>query len=565
MSNGTGGAAVVRALKALDVDVVFAIASIHNLAILEAIRDDPGIRVVKARHEQGAVHAADGYSRATGRLGVAIVSTGPGTANAAGGLFEAGFSSSSVLLITGQVESQYYGQGRGFIHEAERQLGMLETLTKRSWSVARAEDILDDVVDAGQLALAGRRGPAAVEIPVDFQYANVDQRAPRSRDRGRTRPDPTRLDAALELIASAKRPVIWAGGGVVASDASNALRELVDRACIPVITSTQGRGSMPENHELCLASTISPEIDSVLRSADVVIAIGTRFQYYASALWSVQPGDRLVHIDVDPSVIGRSYAVAASVVADAKLAIEAITRQLPTLHIDSDWVPHATQLARSARDRARESLGADHRRISDLIRKHLPDGGAIVCDSTVPAYRWGTSLLEVRQPRTALNPSSASIGPGLPLAIGAAIGRQETSVVIHGDGGIMLSIGELVVLAESDIPLIVLVFNDRGYGVLKGIQGATFDTGNEYVDLHTPDFVTLATSMGVQAERVGGVESFERVFEHAVAQKGPYVIEIDMHSLEPMHVDYGAQDFVSTRFLGGTRVVRDKITALDVV
>lgn len=535
----TGGDVVVEVLRAAGVTHLFAVASIHNLPILESVAQSGEITVVNVRHEQAAVHAADGYYRATGRLGVAVTSTGPGAANAMGGLFEAGFASSAVLMLTGQVESRFLGQGRAYIHEAEQQQAMLRTLTRETWSVRRVEDIGDAVGDAVRASLSGRPHPTAVEIPVDLQYAATDTPLPPARRASPTRPRPDRLDEAARLLRTARRPIVWAGGGVVNGDASDTLRTLVERLDIPVVTSTQGRGSLPEDHPLCLGSRASdPDMRAIVESADVVLAVGTRFQMYPTGFWTLQLS-QLVHVDVDPTVIGRSYPPAVAVVADARLALEELGQRVDRTDAEEGWAKRARAAAEDGRRKAFEAIGPDHAAIVEIIRRHLPVGGAVVRDATVPAYYWGDSLLPILRPRTSMNPVSAAIGPGLPLGLGATIGRGERSVVIHGDGGIMLTIGELATLAQFSVPLTVCVFNDRGYGILRGIQSATFGGDRHDVDLTTPDFVALAESMHVPAERVSDVSGFEAAFRRSVVAEGPYLIEVDLTALAPMRLTVG--------------------------
>jgi acetolactate synthase-1/2/3 large subunit len=546
MSKRTGGEVVLEALVALGVDHVFAIASVHNLPVLDAIRRRGGVTVINVRHEQAAVHAADGYSRATGRLGVALTSTGPGAANAMGALFEAGFASSRVLMITGQVETRFYGQGRAYLHEAEQQLPMLRTLTRETWSVRRVEDIGEAVVAAGRAALTGRPQPTAIEIPVDLQYATTDVEVPVAHPVRSAPPRDDRIAAAAELLASARRPLVWAGGGVVGAGAADALRVLVERLQIPVVTSTQGRGALPEDHPLCLGPLVtSPPLRTCVEDADVVLAVGTRFQMYPTGFWSVKLASSLIHVDADASVIGRSYPPTVSVVADAGEALRALDDHVPALPVmESTWVTNCREAADEAREAAMAALGPDHRSIVGVIRRLLPPGGAVVRDATVPAYNWGDRLLPILQARTSMHPVSAAIGPGLPLALGATLGRQERSVVIHGDGGIMLTIAELSTLAQFRVPLTVCVFNDRGYGVLRGIQSATFDGARNDVDLATPDFVALAQAMGVPGEAVKDVEGFEQAFANSVAAEGPYLIEVDLTALAPMEIPIGGQELL---------------------
>ncbi|MDG4825284.1 thiamine pyrophosphate-binding protein [Asanoa sp. WMMD1127] len=546
MTGFTGGDAVVEALRALGVDRVFVVASVHNLPILNALHRDGGIAVVNVRHEQAAVHGADGYARVTGRLGVAITSTGPGAANAMGGLFEAGFASSPVLMLTGQVETGFYGKGRGYLHEAERQLEMLRSVTRQAWSVRRAADIAEVVVAAGREALTGRPQPTAVEIPVDLQYAETPRTGVVAAPVPRAAPDPARVAAAAALLAGARRPLVWAGGGVNHAGAADALRAFVERLGIPVVTSTEGRGALPEDHPLCLGSlaTYKP-LRAHVERADAVLVVGSRFQMYPTGFWRLRLPPALVHLDADPTVIGRSYPARVALVADARDGLAALDAALPTGAVEPGWADEGRAAADATVARARERLGPDHRGIMDAIRRHLPRDGVVVRDSTVPAYVWGDSLLPILSSRTSLRPVSSAIGPGLPLAIGAAAGAGERTVVIHGDGGIMLTIGELSTLAQTGLPVTVCVFNDRGYGILRGIEAATFAGAQHDVDLATPDFAALAEAMGVPAEKVSDAAGFEKAFAASVARPGPALIEVDLLALAPMDYPIGGHENVA--------------------
>jgi acetolactate synthase I/II/III large subunit len=544
-ATGTGGDAVVDALTALGVDRVFAVASVHNLPILNALRRRGDIGVVNVRHEQAAVHAADGCARATGRLGVAITSTGPGAANAMGGLFEAGFASSPVLMLTGQVESAFYGQGRGFLHEAENQIAMLRSLTRQTWSVRRAEDIAETVITAGREALTGRPQPTAVEIPVDLQYAATARPPVAAPAITRAQPDEARIRAAAELLEGARRPLVWAGGGVVHAGAADALLRLVTRLDVPVVTSTEGRGALPEDHPLCLGplATVEP-LRAKVEAADVVLAVGTRFQMYPTDLWRLRLPAGLIHLDVDPAVIGRSYPAAVAVVSDAREGLTALDAAVGRVASTDGWTADLQAAAAAARTASMDLLGPDHRRIVEAIRRHLPRDGIVVRDSTVPAYLWGDTLLPILAPRTSQRPVSSAIGPGLPLALGAAAGTGRRTVVIHGDGGIMLTIGELATLAQFDLPVTVCVFNDQGYGVLRAIESETFGEQHD-VDLATPDFVALAAAMGVPGEPVRDAAGFEKAFVAALDRPGPALIEVDLNALAPMRYAFGGHESVS--------------------
>jgi acetolactate synthase-1/2/3 large subunit len=531
----TGGEAIYESLRALGVEHIFGIVSVHNIPIYDAVLRGGGITPISVRHEQGAVHAADGYARATGRLGVAITSTGPGAANAMPGLFEAGFASSRVLMITGQIESGFYGKGKGFLHEAERQVDMLRAVCRRVESVRRTEEIGETVVRVARDVSTGRPQPGAVEIPIDLQYAAADVDIPLVESWPRVRPQEGAIAAAATALREAERPVIWAGGGVITAGAAAELRRLAEVLNAPVFTSVNGRGAIPEDHPLAMGPlTADPRLEEVLTEADVVFAVGTRFQGQATRNWTLKLPGTLVHLDADPAVIGRSYPAAVPVVGDARLGLAGILRGLDGARAKPEFAERARQTRDAARAAIRADIGPDYAAIMDAMRELLPRDAVIVRDATVPAYLWGNRLLPIYEPHTSIHPTSAAIGPGLSLAIGAAIGSGRKTALIQGDGGFMLSIGELATAVQHKVPVIVCVFNDRGYGVLRRIQARMFEGRQTGVDLATPDFAMVARGMGMQGETVKGVEQFREAFARAVAADGPVLLDIDMTVLKPM-------------------------------
>ncbi len=531
----TGGEAVACALETLGVRHVFGIVSVHNLPIYDAIARRGTITPISVRHEQAAAHAADGYARATGELGVVIASTGPGTTNTMTGLFEASFASSPVLLVTGQIDSRYLGKAKGFLHEAEHQRTMLSSLCRRVDTVRRTEDIGRAIVAVADSIRAGRPQPGAVEIPIDQQYRRAEVVVPGPQADSSYVPDTDAVAKVAAALCAATRPVLWAGGGVVSSGAGPALVALAERLSAPVVTTVEGRGSIAEDHPLCLgALTTSPPVEDVVSSADVVLAVGTRFQGSSTRNWSLSFGGTLAHLDVDPAVIGRSYPTALPVVGDARIGLELLLSIVDRVSTDPTHAEKARSAALTARADARTQLGEDHCQIMDAIRRHAPRESVIVRDATVPAYLWGDRLLPILQPRTSMRPASAAIGPGLPLALGAAVGSGRPAVLIAGDGGFMLHVGELATAVQHDVPVVICLFNDRGYGVLRGIQARQFEGRTTGVDLTTPDFPALATSMGVQASRVSDPAEFESRFRDAIASGQPALLDIDLLALSPL-------------------------------
>lgn len=533
----TGADLVASALKALGVRHAFAIVSIHNMPILDAINRLGFTRLIDVRHEQAGTHAADGYARATGEIGVMIASTGPGTTNTVTGLYEAAYASSRVLVITGQAETGFYGRGLGYVHEADKQIEMLRSVARVVESPREARDIAPLLSHVVAEMSRGRGQPGAIEIPIDLQYADVGDQQFVVPVIEANVPDAATLAAAAEVLKSARRRVIIAGGGVMAAGAGGALVELAQRLGAPIVTTVNGRGAVPETHPLAIGNLYqSRAIAEALASADVTLAIGTRFQAGVDgANHRLKPPGRLVHIDVDPGVIGRAHPAAVSVVGDAKLAIESLTAQLPDVSPnDAQFNAALLEVRDGVRTSLRARIGADYAAMMDRMRTELPNDGIVVRDTTVPAYNFGNQLLPILEPRTSMSPTSGAIGPGLPMAIGAAIGSGRRTLVIHGDGGFMFHATELATAAQYRVPVVVCVFNDRGYGVLRGLQANRFEGRINETDLGAVDFVAMARSMGVPGRVVKSIADFDAGYHVALATDGPYLLEIDMLSLEPM-------------------------------
>ena len=536
MAMMTGGQAVAETLALLGVSKVFGIVSVHNLPIYDAISLHPDIQVINVRHEQAAAHAADAYSRVTGELGVILTSTGPGALNAVAGIYEAAFVSSKLLMVTGQIESRFRGKGKGFLHEYEKQPELLSNLCRTVSSVRYAEDISRDMAAVADDIQRGRPQPGAIEIPIDLQYQSADIDLFASRTISRLVPDEALLNQALGLLENAQRPLIWAGGGVNISGASGELTDLAERMGAPVVTTIEGRGAISEAHDLSLGfRTDRRSAAEIFEEADVVLAIGTRFQNYATRVWTLQMPENLIHIDVDPGVIGRNYPAAVPIVADAKMALQELLQGLSKTAVDEQFLERCRKIKEADEEAIKEEIGPDHSEIVSVIRRLLPEECPVVRDSTVPNYTWGNRLLKILRSRTSIRPAAVAIGPGLPLAMGAAIGSMSHALLVQGDGGLQLSIGELSACAEHQIPVIALVFNDSGYNVLRIIQENVL--GHKHgTELSKINFVTVAQGMGVEAERVEGIEQFEPALARALARSGPSVIEIDMDFLAPIEL-----------------------------
>ncbi len=534
----TGADLIARGLVAYGVEHVFAIVSIHNMPILDAINRLGETRIIDVRHEQAGTHAADGYARATGRMGVMIASTGPGTTNTVTGLYEAQYASSPVLVITGQAETGFYGKGLSYVHEAENQVPMLATVTRRVESPRHIDQLGAAFARVVADMHLGRRAPGALEIPIDLQYANAPDHEFPPLEQARFEPSEEDMSRALKKIENASRRIIVAGGGVIAAGAGSALTELAEKLDAPVITTVDGRGAIPEDHPLCIGNYYgSAGIYQAIAEADLTLAFGTKFAVGVDGGGAkfTPPGD-LIQVDVDPKMVGRTHRASVGIVADAAAAIDGMLGGLGDVSGNDSQFNQSVLEARDGVHRAmRGRLGPDYARLMDIMREKLPKDGLWCRDSTIAAYNFGNQLFPIYEPRTSINPSSGAIGPGLPFALGAVVGTGKRAILINGDGGFMFHATELATAAQYQLPLVVCVFNDGGYGVLRWLQSNRFGRINE-TDLGKMDFAAMAQSMGVAGERVQSVEAFEAALERGLATQGPYMVDVDMEHFEPMEI-----------------------------
>jgi acetolactate synthase-1/2/3 large subunit len=501
---------------------------------------------VPARTEAGAAAMADGYARASGRLAAVVTSTGGGAANAAGSLLEAFSASSPVIHVTGQVEQAFVNDDRGFLHGAKDQLNMLDRVGKAALRANRTEDIRGTLRQAVTLAQEGRPGPVSVEIPIDQQYRSIDAEPTERIARPSPRPpDAGGIQLASALIARARRPLIWAGGGTIAAGASAELRQLAERIGAGVLTSAAGRGALPEDHPQCIGFfRVDALLADLYADCDLFIAVGTRLRGNETRNWQLDLPTPRIQIDVEPDLLGRNYPVDVGIAGDARLALAALLSSVPAAH-DAAWLALISEKRAAVRARARAPLGP-YERILDDLRATLPRDGIVVRDVTVPATTWGSRLLEAYAPRSVLHPATYAIGMGVGLSIGAAIGHPSREVaLIAGDGGFITAIGELATAVQERVRLRVILFNDGGYGILRNLQDAHFEGRRFGVDLGMPDFVRTAESFGAWAGQVRSAAEMGPVLKEAQQHDGPALIEVDMAAVGPM----------ATPFTGSARLV----------
>lgn len=538
----SGGDLIAYALKEAGVEMVFGIISIHNMPIYDAIYRQGGVRVVPTRSEPGAVNMADGYARATGKLGVVITSTGTGAGNAAGALVEAQTAVTPLLHLTGQIDSAYVDQGKGYIHECKDQLGMLKAISKEAHRVHSIHSLTATIQTAIGQALSAPSGAVSVEIPIDIQKAKIKslpkfllpQPAP-------VAPHLSQIEWAVQILRTAKKPLIWAGSGVIAAGAAAEVQQLAERLGAGVFTSQAGRGAISEDHPQCVGNFgNNPNVRALLQSCDVLLAIGTRFRGQETLQWKLPLPPVQIQIDVDPLAIGRGYPATAGIVGDARLALRAILERLPNnLRPSPEFLREIEVTRLAARAALRMTLGP-YKTIMDELRQALAPEGVLVRDITISSSTWGSRLFPVYAPRQSIHAAGGGIGQGLQMALGAKLGQPAKPVVaLVGDGGFVVNCGELATAVQEKIPLVVLLFNDGGYGVIRNIQKNNYESRFIGVDLHTPNFGQLAGAFGWQTWRVDKVEDFADILQAAFSADVPSLIEIDMLAIGDFEVPFG--------------------------
>jgi len=534
MESRTGAEIIVDTLISAGVKHVFGIVSIHNMPIVDAIGRREGISMVTARNEQSATHMADGYARAKGALGVALGSTGPGTTNMVTGIYESAYASSRVLVITGQAETTFYGKGKGYVHEAENQKQMLETVARTVASPKYVDDIgpmLGEVIDS---ICHGRPQPGAMEIPIDLQYATTNSKLPDISSAHIIQPDAALLNQAIEIIKRASKRVILAGGGINTAEASTALQKFAEQIDAPVITTPNGKGAIPSDHPLHLGPVMmSRPVLEAVNEADVLIAVGTRFQAGVAGNQIKISLPPLIHIDLDPRTIDLNFKAEVGIIADANATLTGLTAS-GIDRGDSQYREKLQSLALEARAQNRERIGPDHASVLDTISQYMDPDTFFVRDNTIPGYHWGNGLLPINNPRGYIYPTSGAIGPGLPLGIGVATATGKKTIIMHGDGGFMFHVGELATAAQYQAPIVVIIFNDSGYGVLRGLQFNQFEGRVNETELNTPDFVQLAQSMGVKGLHADNAAELKVQLAEAMKVTGPVLINLNAHNMVPV-------------------------------
>ena len=531
----TVGHVIAAFLERCGVRVAFGVISIHNMPILDAIAERGAIRFGMARGEAGAANMADACARTTGRLGVCITSTGTAAGNAAGAMVEALTAGTALLHITGQIEVPYLDRDLAYIHEAPDQLTMLRAVSKAAWRVRSAETALATFKQAVQSAMTAPSGPVSVEVPIDIQATLIELPADlEPMPVVAIKPHPAAVEALAERLANAHRPLLWLGGG--ARHAGPAVARLLALG-IGVVTSTQGRGVVPETHPLSLgAYNLQPQVEAFYQSCDAMLVVGSRLRGNETLKYQLKLPKALYRIDADAMADGRCYKSELFVCGDAALTLDALADQLQgRLKIDPAFASDLARAHGQAVAALRDGLGP-YAALVDALQAQAGAAFNWVRDVTVSNSTWGNRELRLSAPRAGVHALGGGIGQGLAMGIGAAVGAAAYSTghktyCLAGDGGFILNLGELATAVQERAEMTIVLMNDKSYGVIKNIQDAQYGGRRVYAELHTPDYAKLAEAMGFRHRRITKLSDARATLADLAGQPGPAMLEVDMLSV----------------------------------
>ena len=531
-----GAEILLQCLQEEGVDTVFGYPGGAVLPIYDALFES-SICHILARHEQGVAHAADGYARATGKVGVCIATSGPGATNLVTGIATAYMDSIPLVCFTGQVGTPLIG--RDAFQEADI-TGITLPITKHNYLVERTEDVARIVKEAFYIARTNRPGPVVVDLPKDVMERSIDYKAEEVEVnlrgyRVRKGYNSGQVISAVELIKNSQHPVIYAGGGVISSNAASELRELAEKRKIPVTTTLMGLGAFPGNNYLSLGMLGmhgTRYANYAIGESDLLIAVGVRFDDRVTGnIASFAPHARVIHIDIDAAEIGKNVDVDVPIVGQVKEVLQAINQRLD--EVEEYWEWHQIidrwkeefplRYGPSCEDRIMPQSVVE--KIYDLTR-----GEAIITTEVGQNQMWTAQYYKFKHARTFLSSGGlGTMGYGFPAAIGAKIGRPELPVIdIAGDGSIQMNIQELATAVQYQLPVIVCILNNQYLGMVRQWQGLFYGGRYSYTDMtHQPDFVKLAEAYGAIGMRVNNEKELENALKQALeVTDRPVVLDI---------------------------------------
>ena len=525
MPNLSGGEALIKSLVREGVEVIFGLPGVQMYGIVAALRDEPSIKFVVTRNETSTTYMADGYARTTGKAGVAMVVPGPGIYNAGGGLSTAFSRSSPVVLIAGQIPRDGIGKNFGGLHEVNDQKEITNPVTKWQKQVIRPHEVPEGIHEAFKQAQSDRPSPVHFELPPETMVEREDVELLEPAKIERKVPADSIIEQAAKEISAARKPVIYAGGGIARSDAEAELVAFAEAHHIAVLTSAGGKGTMSERHALALGGSLGPTglLKDYIEDADLVIGIGTRFSMRNQAAADA----RLIHVDVDPAMIGHVHQNSLGVIGDVKASLPKLSAAI-TAAGGGKWNSPETEVAKIQVNltNSEEEINQPQEDYLRALQEGAPDDAIMIFGMTQLGYysrpRWITD-----NPKSYIDSGySGNLGFAFPTALGAKVGNPDKPVIcVSGDGGFMYNSSEISTAVKYGINLVTVIYNDGHYGnVARDMDddfGGTYET-----DFVNPDFVKLAEAYGAVGIRAEGPYDVKNVLPKALAMNKPVFIDV---------------------------------------
>lgn len=536
----TGAQILLESLKKEGVDVLFGYPGGAVIDIYDELPRHPELKHVLVRHEQGAVHAADGYARASGKVGCCLVTSGPGATNTVTGIATAYCDSIPLVVFTGQVPTQLIGNDA--FQEVDI-VGITRPCTKHNFLVKDVRNLAKTIRQAFYLARSGRPGPVLVDLPKDIMQARTEFVWPEDifmRSYNPTyKPNLNQLRRTAEELAKARKPIILAGGGVIMANASEVLCELAHELNIPVATTLMGLGVFPANGDLWLGmvgmhGTYAANMS--INHADLLVCVGARFDDRVTGrLQDFASHARIVHIDIDPTSIRKNVEVDVPVVGDCRQALEGILEICRAKMADTDWSGmHADWLQTVHEWKANHPLAYNkngHIKPQQVIETmySITKGDAIIATEVGQNQMWAAQFYTFTKPRTLLTSGGlGTMGYGFPAAIGAQFAFPDKLVInVAGDGSIQMNIQELATVVQNKIPVKVVILNNGHLGMVRQWQELFYNRNYSHTNMEAqPDFVKLAEAYGAEGYRISKPEELEDVLRKALTSPNPAFIDV---------------------------------------
>ena len=517
-----GAQILLECLKREGVEVIFGYPGGQVLPIFDKLYDFD-IRFILTRHEQGAAHAADGYSRATGKVGVCLATSGPGATNLTTGIANAYMDSIPMIAITGQVKTFLIGNDA--FQEADV-TGITRPITKHNYLVKDVKELARIIREAFFIASTGRPGPVLIDIPSDVQLADTEFAWPKEIEIRGYKPTllghPGQIKKAAKLILSSKKPVIYAGGGVITSQASNELKKLAEKIQAPVTLTMMGLGAFPGTHELCLGMLGmhgTAYANHAIMESDLIIAVGARFDDRVTGrLDAFAPYAKVIHIDIDPSSISKNFRVDIPIVGDAKSIIQQLLTEIKKTPETSDWLKTTAGWKKKHPLKYKDDGKIKPQYVIEQLYE-ATGGDAIITTEVGQNQMWSCQWYKYDRPRTFISSGGlGTMGFGFPAAIGVKFGCPDKEVFdIAGDGSIQMNIQELATCVENKINVKVAILNNGYLGMVRQWQELFYKKRYSGVALSSPDFVKLAESYGAVGILVTKKEDVRPAIEKAIS------------------------------------------------